>query len=259
MWGAVIGDFVGSAYEGTGLKGKDLPLVTASSTFTDDTVMTAATIQALLDDQSFAICYRRMGQRYPDAGFGPRFSRWLEGDSSVTDSYGNGAAMRVAPVALIAHSVEETIELATQSAICTHNSAEGIQGAQAVALAIYMARNGFNASSIGREIERRYFPLDFELEKLHRSYRFSASACESVPQAIFVALGSTSFDDCMRRGLYIGGDTDTILCMAGAIAEQLHGSTPAGLRVQVRDQLAERAPDLLELIERFNSEHQATA
>lgn len=254
MWGSLTGDFIGSAYESGTMRGLDLPFITNQSHFTDDTVMTVATIESLLDGLSFAICYRRLGQRYPDAGFGHRFQRWLEGDSSVTDSWSNGAAMRVAPVAMVANSVDEVIELATQSAICTHNSAEGIKGAQAIALSVYLARKGFNANAIGKEISRRYYALDFSLERLNRHYRFSSAARDSVPQAIYIALTSTSFKDCMRNGLYIGGDTDTILCMAGAIAEQLHGGVPGELTAHVRNHLEVNAPEMLALVNRFTDD-----
>ena len=252
MWGAIVGDFIGSVYENVDLKGHDLPLITNISHFTDDSILTIATMAALLKDCSFESQYRYYANKYP-AQYGAMFSNWLIDDIRY-DSYGNGAAMRVSPIALASDSAASAMHAAKDSALCTHSSAEALLSVQAVTSAIFLARQGSNAAQIQIEICERFYPQTFDIDYLHKNYQFTSRASESVPIAIFLALQSTSFKDCMRKGLYVGGDTDTILAIAGSIAEQLYG-IPIELLKPVQQKLDLNYPELIKIAVEFDEKN----
>jgi len=233
MLGAIIGDIIGSPYEFESGKTKDFELFTADSNLTDDSMMTIAVgcacAKADLRDEddfkSWVIYYmRKIGREFPFAGYGHHFFRWIKSDfMGAYNSFGNGSAMRVSPVAWVAESLEETEKLAKWSAEVTHNHPEGIKGAKAVAAAIYLARTGKSKAEIKEYIEQNYYTLDFTLDEIRPSYEFDVTCQGSVPQAIQCFLESTDFEDAVRNAISLGGDGDTQAAMAGAIAEAYYG------------------------------------
>ncbi len=233
MLGAIIGDIIGSPYEFGSDKTKDFLLFAPGCGPTDDSVMTIAVgttcAQAdLYDEDSFkrvlCECMRELGRMYPDAGYGKRFYQWLMNEDDI--AYGgntNGAAMRVSPVAWVAGSLYQAEELAAWTAEITHDSPEGIAGAQAVAAAIYLARTGADKDEIREYIEANYYDLDFTLDEIRPSYSHDMTCEGSVPQAIVAFLEADDYEDAVRNAVSLGGDGDTQACIAGAIAEAYFG------------------------------------
>ena len=232
MLGTIIGDIVGSKYEFTSDKTKDFELFSDDSCLTDDSMMTMAVDCACaksdLDDEedfkSWVIYYmRKIGREFPSAGYGYHFFRWIKSDfMGAYNSFGNGSAMRVSPVAWVANSLEQAETLAKWSAEVTHNHPEGIKGAQAVAAAIYLARTGKSKAEIKDYIEKHYYKLDFTLDEIRPKYQFDVTCQGSVPQAIQCFLEATDFEDAIRNAVSLGGDGDTQAAMAGAIAEAFY-------------------------------------
>lgn len=227
MYGAIIGDVAGSLYEFDPVKTKDFPLFAEGSRFTDDTVLTIAVANALLDARATGDSFKQllvsamqaMGKAYPDAGYGGRFSMWLcSADPAPYHSFGNGSAMRVSPCGLIATTLEEALALARASAEVTHDHAEGIKGAQAVAGAIFLAKTGKTRDEIGAFVEEEFYDLDFTLDGIREWYGFDATCQGSVPQAIVAFLESESYEDAIRNAISLGGDADTQAAIAGSIA-----------------------------------------
>lgn len=233
MLGAIIGDIIGSIYEFESDKTKEFELFTADSDLTDDSMMTIAVGCACAksdlcdedDFKSWVIYYmRKIGREFPFAGYGHHFFRWIKSDfMGAYNSFGNGSAMRVSPVAWVADSLEEAETLAKWSAEITHNHPEGIKGAQAVATAIYLARTGKTKAEIKEYIEQNYYTLDFTLDEIRPSYKFDVTCQGSVPQAIQCFLEAADFVDAVRNAVSLGGDGDTQGAMAGAIAEAYYG------------------------------------
>ena len=233
MLGAIIGDIVGSKYEFTSDKTKNFELFSDASCLTDDSMMTIAVGCACAksdlgdeeDFKSWVIYYmRKIGREFPSAGYGYHFFRWIKSDfMGAYNSFGNGSAMRVSPVAWVAQSLVEAEKLAKWSAEVTHNHPEGIKGAQAVAAAIYLARTGKSKAEIKDYIERHYYKLDFTLDEIRPTYEFDVTCQGSVPQAIQCFLESMDFEDAVRNAVSLGGDGDTQAAMAGAIAEAFYG------------------------------------
>ena len=236
MLGAIIGDIVGSRFECTPAKTKDFQLFTEDSCLTDDSMMTlavgcACTRSDLSDEADFKsrVIYhmRKIGREYPFAGYGQHFFRWLKNESmGPYNSFGNGSAMRVCPVAWSAQSLAEAERLAKWSAEVTHNHPEGIRGAQAVSAAVYLARVGKSKDEIRDYIEKNYYSLDFTLDQIRPAYRFDVTCQGSVPQAIRCFLEAADFEDAIRNAVSLGGDADTQAAMAGAIAEAFWGIPP---------------------------------
>lgn len=233
MLGAIIGDMIGSPYEFGAEKTKDFYLLSPSCCPTDDSMMTIAVGCAcaeadLYDEDSFktVLCekMREIGRLYPDAGYGERFYRWLMDDNDT--AYGgntNGCAMRVSPVAWAADSLREAEKLAAWSAEVTHDDPEGIRGAQAVAAAIYMARDGADQDEIREYLNDKYYDLDFTLDEIRPTYRYTLTCADSVPQAIMAFLEAEDYEDAVRNAVSLGGDGDTQACIAGAVAEAYFG------------------------------------
>lgn len=246
MLGAIIGDVVGSLYEFKSDKTKDFPLLAQGSRLTDNSIMTIAVGYACADSDlnnekdfksSVAWYMRRIGRQYPDAGYGGMFARWLMSDIMPPyNSFGNGSAMRVSPVAWVARSLEEAEKLAKWSAEVTHNHPEGIKGAQAIASAIFLAREGKSKSEIKEYIEKNYYSLDFTLDEIRPSYKFDVTCQGSVPQAIQCFLESTDFEDAIRNAISLGGDGDTQAAMAGAIAEAFYG-IPENIKQMIMEKI----------------------
>ena len=234
MYGALFGDYVGSIYEWHNIKTKDFPLGSRGCQFTDDSSMTIAVAQAcnnweehrdlaaFQEDVQFEMI--RIGLTYPNKGYGGRFRRWLNSDHPYPyGSYGNGSAMRVSPCGLAARSLSEALDLAKASAMPTHNHPEGIKGAQAVAVAVYLAYNDCPKEAIREAIHEYFYPLDKTLDEIRPDYEFDETCQGSVPQAIEAFLESANFEDAIRNAVSIGGDSDTIAAITGSIAEAYYG------------------------------------
>lgn len=224
MIGAIIGDIVGSVYEWDNIKTKDFPMFSPLSFFTDDTVMTIAVAEALLSggkEEDFINSMKKYGEMYPDAGYGGRFINWLFTDETQAyNSWGNGSAMRVSPVAWHFDTLSEVEYFAKKSAEVTHNHPEGIKGAQATAVAIFLARNGRTKDEIKKYIEINYhYDLSRTLDEIRPSYKFDESCQGTVPQAIIAFLESSDFEDAIRNAISLGGDSDTLTAITGSIAE----------------------------------------
>lgn len=266
MLGAIIGDIVGSTREWNNVKTEDFELLPEGSRFTDDTVMTLAVAKWLIDDpkheaDTLVSIMQEMGRRYPNAGYGGMFYRWLQSDNPQPyGSYGNGSAMRVSPVGMYAKSLDEALELATLTAVVTHNHPEGIKGAQAIAAAVYMQLNErFDAQGeIKRYVEKHFgYNLGVKLENIRDAYRFDSSCQGSVPIAIMAYLQRHNALDTLRLAISMGGDSDTIGCMATSIAYACpfnvissHTNIPKEVVAKCRELLPE---ELLEINDRFEA------
>lgn len=225
--GAIVGDIVGSIYEFDNIKTKDFPLFSDNNEFTDDSIMTTATMQALLDGgtaEDFMANYQLFGNKYPSS-YGVRFGRWLKTkEPQPYNSWGNGSAMRVSPVAWFYDNLAEVEESAKTSASVTHNHPEGIKGAQAVSAAIFMARSGKSKQEIKSYIQDKYeYILDFTLDDIRPHYDFDESCAGTVPPAIVAFMESVDFEDAIRNAVSLGGDSDTLAAITGSIAEAFYG------------------------------------
>lgn len=238
MLGAIIGDIVGSRFEFNNYRSTDFELFTEDCFFTDDTVMTLAIAKALMRAEPYAgdkedynhrlsqlavSAMQDLGRRYPECGYGGNFIRWVRSDDPKPyGSWGNGAAMRIAPVGWLARTEGEVETLAQIVTEVTHNHEEGIKGAVAVALAIYLARRNYTKQEIAREMED-FYDLDFTIDQIRPTYQFSESCQKTVPPAIVAFLESSSFEDAIRLAVSVGGDSDTLAAITGAIAEAYYG------------------------------------
>ena len=261
MYGAILGDIIGSPYEfDRGSKTKNFPLFSKHSTYTDDTVMTIAVAAALLklpmDAEDEAVrwemvrCLQAYGQRFPYAGYGGMFRRWLRTrDSQPYGSYGNGSAMRVSSVGWLYNDLETVRRMARLSAEVTHNHPEGIKGAEATAAAIFLARTGSTKAEIKAYIEEKFhYDLSRTCDEIRPSYRHVESCQETVPEAITAFLEGQSFEDVIRTAVSLGGDCDTLTCIAGSMAEAFYG-VPEELKIECRKRLPE---NLWEVLQRFD-------
>lgn len=258
MLGAVIGDIVGSRFEFSPIKTKEFALFSSGCRFTDDTVMTMAAAQALLltgrDPQAFQTALvaemRRLGRAYPNAGYGGRFAAWLTSpDPAPYGSFGNGSAMRVSPCGFAARSLEEALALAEASAVVTHNHPQAIKGAQAVAACIYLAKTGADKETIRAYVRSHFYPLHQTLEHIRPDYRFDVSCQGSVPQSIQAFLEGSNLEDTVRNAVSLGGDSDTMACIGGAIAQAFYG-VPQALACMARTYLPQ---EFLDCIDSFQS------
>lgn len=251
MIGAIAGDIIGSVYEAAPVKTTGFPLFGAGTRFTDDTVMSVAVAAAILDNRLYQDTLRHYGRRYPDAGYGGNFYYWLFApDPEPYHSWGNGSAMRVSPVGFACDSREAVLAEAGRSAQCTHDHPEGIKGAQAVALAIFLARSGMDRDAIRADIEHTFdYDLGRTLAGIRPGYAFDVSCQGSVPEAIISFLESNDWESAVRNAVSLGGDSDTQACIAGGIAEAFYGPVPAAVREQVRGYLTD---ELWEVVDRFH-------
>lgn len=225
MLGALIGDIVGSVYEFSPHKSKDITFITEKSRFTDDSVLTVAVADTILNGYDFAPALKYWGRCYPRAGYGKRFMKWCLSDSAVMgESTGNGSAMRVSPVGWACDTLEETLDEAKKSAVPSHNSPEAIAGAQAVAAAVFMARNGSSKKQIKKYLEKTFgYDLKRSVDEIRPEYVFDATCAKSVPEALTAFLDSESFEDALCAAISLGGDADTQAAIAGAAAEAFYG------------------------------------
>ncbi len=270
MIGAIIGDIVGSRFEFDNHRSMDFDLFTEDCFVTDDSIMTLAVAKAIMMtdqeilknidstridkaylDQLSINTVRSMqsiGRKYPECGYGGSFYGWIfSPNPQPYNSYGNGAAMRINPISKVANSIEEVKKLSKAVTVISHNHEEGIKGAEATAMAAYLARTGQTKEQIGKYIEDHYYKLDFTIDEIRDTYEFNETCQETVPQAIQVFLGSESFEDAIRKAISIGGDSDTVAAIAGGIAEAYYG---------VPEELMDKAltyldSDLLEIIQKW--------
>lgn len=250
MIGAIAGDIIGSVYEHHPIKTKDFPLFDRWSRFTDDTVLTVAVADAILTGRSYKAAAHEIGRRYPRAGYGGAFRKWLEDDDPQPyGSWGNGSAMRVCPVGFAFDTEEDVLREAARSAEISHNHPEGIKGAQATALTVFLARKGHTKAAIREEISRRFgYDLTRTVDEIRITYRFDVSCQGTVPEAIIAFLDSDSYEDAIRNAISLGGDSDTLACITGGIAEAFYGEVPEPIRDEARWRLT---GDLLEITDAF--------
>ena len=250
MLGAIAGDVIGSVYEWKQIKHTDFPLFIPESRFTDDTVMTVAVADSIINKRDYAPTLQDYGRRYPHAGYGGMFMRWLSSsDPQPYNSFGNGSAMRVSPVGFAYNSLEEVEEEARRSAEITHNHQEGIKGAQATAAAVYLARRGESKDQIKKYIEDTYeYNLSRTLKEIRPYYSFDVTCQGSVPEAIIAFWESEDYEDAVRNAVSLGGDSDTIACITGGIAEAFYGEIPESISLEVRKRLD---ADLLNIVDSF--------
>jgi ADP-ribosylglycohydrolase len=234
-------------------KTKHFELLNDKCFFTDDTVMTLAIAKAILhsksdysDLSSLSIKYmQEVGRNYPSCGYGGSFGLWVfSNNPKPYNSFGNGAAMRVSPVGFVAKSLDQAISLSKKVTEVTHNHPEGIKGAEATAVAIYLARNGYNINDIKNYIDKHYYKMNFTLDEIRDTYKFNETCQDTVPQAIMAFLESTSFEDAIRNAISIGGDSDTLAAITGGIAEACYG-IPKEIRNKALTYLDKRLLNIL--------------
>lgn len=259
MYGAILGDMIGAPYEfDRGAKVKDFPLFSAGSHFTDDSVMTVAVAEALMatlgkDEKVVKMvlidAMQRWGRKYPDAGYGARFQLWLEKiNPNPYGSYGNGSAMRVSAAGWLYDSLEETRRVARWTAEVTHNHPEGVKGAEAVASAIFLARTGAEKAVIRDYVVTNFgYDLSRSCDEIRPTYSHVESCQETVPEALTAFLEGEDFEDVVRTAVSLGGDCDTLTCIAASIAEAFYG-VPENLVSECRTRLPE---EMLAVVDRF--------
>ena len=262
MYGAILGDIIGSPYEfDRGEKTKDFPLFIPRSWYTDDSVMTIAVAEALMNTMNQDRETRRnaliqsmqhWGQKYPDAGYGGRFSRWIyEPVPQPYNSWGNGSAMRVSSAGWLFSTLEDTRQAACDTACVTHNHPEGIKGAEATASAIFLARTGHSKEEIRTYITEEFgYNLSRTCDEIRPYYRHVESCQETVPEAITAFLEGNSFEDVIRTAVSLGGDCDTLTCIAGGMAEAFYG-VPDKLKEKCKKRIEPDMQDVLDRFERF--------
>jgi ADP-ribosylglycohydrolase len=247
MIGAIAGDIIGSVHENAGTKTKDFQLFDLRCCFTDDTVLTVAVAEQMLRGGDYIDLFHQYYYDYPEAGYGGNFIRWAAYERRLPyNSWGNGSAMRVSPIGFACNSLEEVMMQAKKSAEVTHNHVEGIRGAQATAVAIYLARTGQDKLAIKTHIEREFgYQLSDRLDDIRPDYTFDVSCQGSVPQSIVAFLESNDYEDAIRNAISLGGDADTMACIAGGIAEAYYGGVPEDIRKETLDRLDEKLRNIV--------------
>jgi ADP-ribosylglycohydrolase len=228
MIGAIAGDTIGSVFEWNNVKTKNFPLFSTDSCFTDDTVLTVALAEAILTGADYDRVMRAYYYRYPAAGYGGSFHGWALSDAPAPySSWGNGAAMRISPAAYAYDTLEEVLLRSEHFTAVTHNHPEGVKGGQATAAAIFIARKGGSKADIRHFIEDRFgYNLSRTVDEIRPTYDFDESCQGTVPEALICLLEASDFEDAIRNAISIGGDSDTLACIAGAVAEPLFGGVP---------------------------------
>ncbi len=249
MIGAIAGDIIGSVYEGYPIKTKDFPLFHPLCRFTDDSVLTVAVAKSILDVSDYLSSIRKIGRKYPHAGYGGSFIYWLlSEDPRPYNSWGNGSAMRVSPVGFAFDSIERVLDEAAKSAEITHNHPEGIKGAQATALSVFLARTTQDKEHIKKEIQHRFgYKLEKSLDEIRPHYHFDVSCQGTVPEAIIAFLESTSYEDAIRNAISLGGDSDTLACITGGIADAYYGNIPDFIQAKVKESLTDELWNITEV------------
>lgn len=250
MLGAIAGDTIGSPFEFAPKKNVDFPLFCTHSTFTDDTVLTIAIADILLHDLDIIDTLKEYSRKYPDAGYGGSYQRWIFSDSREPyNSWGNGSAMRTSPIGFFYNKVSDVLKAARMCAQVTHNHPEGVRGAQATSLCIFLARHGVTKNNIRKEISKWFsYDLSKTIKEIRPKYIFDVSCQGSVPQSIIAFLESDDYEDAIRKVVSLGGDADTMACITGGIAEAFYGPIPENIALETRKRLPD---DFLKIIDEF--------
>ncbi len=257
MIGAIIGDIAGSRFEWHNHRSKQFDLLASDCFFTDDSIMSLAVCDALLHcrpdysnlSQQAVISMQTIGRPYPDCGYGGRFWNWMYSDHPRPyNSFGNGAAMRVSGCEYAGDSLEEVKKLSRAVTEVTHNHPEGLKGAEATAVAVYLARTGKSKDEIRRYITKNYYPVDFTLDDIRNIYQFNETCQDTVPQAMEAFFESTDFEDAIRNAVSIGGDSDTLAAITVSIAEAYYG-VPDPIRAKAQQYLDDLLSGILEEFE----------
>ena len=250
MIGAIVGDIIGSAHEFASTKRLDFPLFERASTFTDDSVLSIAVADCILTGDPYVDAFHRYTKAWPLRSYGTHFRRWVEtGSRAAYGSWGNGSAMRVSPVGYAFDDAETVLEEARRSAAVTHDHPEGIKGAQATALAVWMARTGASKDEIRAGIRTRFgYDLERTCDAIRPGYTFCESCQGTVPEAIIAFLDSNDYEHAIRLAISLGGDADTLACITGGIAAAHYGGVPREIQERA---LALLAPPLREVLDRF--------
>lgn len=260
MLGAIIGDTVGSRFEWHNHRSKDFDFLTYKCEPTDDSIMTLAIAKAILKSEGnvnklsdLAVRYmQQLGRFYPDVGYGGTFRKWIRSnDPKPYGSFGNGAAMRVSPAGFAAKSLDEAKAMSKAVTKVTHNHPEGLKGAEATTVAIFMALHGKSMLEIRDYIDKNYYPMNFTLDDIRDSYQFNETCQDTVPQAMMAFFESTGFEDAIRNAISIGGDSDTLSAITGGIAEAYYG-IPSEIRKHELTFLDER---LLAILVEFENRY----
>ena len=248
MIGAIAGDMIGSPYEHNPIKTVAFPMVVAD--FTDDTVLSVAVADAILHGQDYGQSIQSFARQYPNLPYGGSFWHWIWDPTCLPYySYGNGSAMRVSPVGFAFESIDMVMDQALQTAVVSHNHPEGIKGAQATALAVFLARKGEDKTGIRKQIEKCFnYDLGRCLEEIRPVYAFDVTSQGSVPESIIAFLDSQDFETAIQNAVSLGGDADTMACIAGAIAQAYYKTVPSDIISQIREKLP---PLLLAVVDRF--------
>jgi ADP-ribosylglycohydrolase len=256
MLGAIAGDMIGSVYEGkvawqSARTPHFQPLFHPEARFTDDTVLTVAVAESILHGGDLVDLFKDYARTYPGAGYGRTFRRWASSESRQPyQSWGNGSAMRVSPVGYAYDSLDEVLLRAKWTAEVTHDHPEGIKGAQATAAAVFLARTGSEREQIRDYLERKFgYRLDAQIDDIRPGFQFDVSCRGTVPPAVLAFLESTDYESAVRLAVSLGGDADTIACIAGGIAQAYYGGVPAQIRDRALDRLDERLRSVVEEFE----------
>lgn len=249
--GAIIGDIIGSIYEWNNVKTKDFAMFGAGTDYTDDSVLTFATMDSILNGIDYTTAYQKYGRNFPDRGYGGYFSSWIHAENPKPyNSYGNGSAMRVSPVGWAFDTIEEVLLQAGRSAEATHNHPEGIKGAQATTVAVFMARNGSGKADIRQYIQKTFrYDLERHLDDIRPVYTFNETCQRTVPEAIIAFLESDDYESAIRLAISIGGDSDTVACITGGIAEAYYKEIPDWI---IDNALRVLPTDVIKVIEEFS-------
>jgi ADP-ribosyl-[dinitrogen reductase] hydrolase len=251
LLGAISGDVIGSVYEYDAPKTIDFELFRTDSQLTDDSILTIAVADAILNGSRYLEYIRDYALKYPNSDFGGMFRQWMHSNNPKPyNSYGNGSAMRVSPVGWAFNTVEDVLREAEASAAVTHNHPEGIKGAQAVALSIFLARTETSKRNISSEITSRFgYDLSQTLDEIRPDYRFDETCQKTVPPAIIAFLESDNYEDAIRKSISLGGDADTLAAITGSIAEAYYGGVPEEITAEVWKRIPK---ELQEIVEGFN-------
>ncbi|MHD0644261.1 ADP-ribosylglycohydrolase family protein [Pseudomonas aeruginosa] len=258
MLGAIAGDIVGSYWEFLEEKDRNADLFVAASTITDDSILTLATAEAIMRNSFYSDKYQQFARMYPNYGYGPNFMQWAQLSTNYVtpnNSFGNGSAMRVSPIGWAFNDLQRVMQEAQLSACITHSHPEGIKGATATATAVYMARRGYSKDEI-LEVMTGWFDYDIptDLDHLNETYRFDVTCQGTIPVAIACVMQGNSYEEVLRNGLHTGGDSDTLLCIAGSIAEPLFG-IPQDIREKTEMILHMHSPVLLGIMQEFERQY----
>lgn len=242
MIGAIAGDIIGSVYEWNNIKTKHFPLFAEKCSFTDDSVLTIALAESILTGKSYVDNLKKFYSWYPNRGYGGNFHRWAKSKHSEPyNSWGNGAAMRISPVGYAYDDLETVLQKAKEFTEITHNHPEGIKGGQATAAVIFLARSGYSKLEIKAYVESNFnYDLSRHTDEIRPTYQFDVSSQGTVPQAIRAFLDSTSFEDALRIAVSLGGDTDTLTCITGGIAQAFYGDIPSSITDKIYTLLDKR-------------------